>query len=297
MVRSMTAFGRAVRELGGKRYTVEIKSVNGKYLDFSIKYPRQYGFVEARIKSHVAARGVTRGKIDCYLGVEVIEQQGVDITLDSALAASYIKALERLRDEFGLRDDISVCRVASFHDIFNVTHPEEDIEAEWEAVRETLDAALDDFIAMRQAEGTRLCEDAKEKLAEIKTAAAEIKAISEENIETYPTRLAERISQLLETVGVEAEITQSRILTEAAIFADKVAVAEETVRLRSHFAQLQDMLAGDEPIGRKLDFLVQEINREANTIGSKAQDIAIAKTVIEIKSEVEKIREQIQNIE
>lgn len=297
MVRSMTSFGRAVREFGGKRYAVEIKSVNGKYLDFSIKYPRQYGFVESRIKSHVTSRGVTRGKIDCYLGVEVIEQQGVDITLDGALAASYIKALERLRDEFGLRDDISVCRVAAFHDIFNVTHPEEDTEAEWEAVRATLDDALDEFLAMREAEGARLCEDAKTKLEEIRSAAAEIKAISERNIETYPTRLAERITQLLEAVGVEAEITESRILTEAAIFADKAAIDEELVRLSSHLSAFYEIMDGEEAVGRKLDFLIQEINRETNTIGSKSQDTKIARLVVDIKCTVEKLREQIQNLE
>ena len=270
MIRSMTAFGRAVRETGGKRYTIEIKSVNSKFLECQIKYPRQYGFVEARIKSHIAERGVSRGKIDCYLGVEVIEQQGVDITLDGALTRSYIAALERLRDEFGLRDDITVCRVASFHDIFNVTHPEEDIEAEWEAVRETLDEALDGFLAMREAEGERLAADARIKLCEIEAASAAIGEISERNIESYPEKLAERISSLLEGGGVE--INEQRILTEAAIFADKASVDEELVRLSSHITAFRQILDEEEAVGRKLDFLIQEINRETNTIGSKSQD-------------------------
>lgn len=295
MIRSMTAFGRAVREAGGKRYTIEIKSVNSKFLECQIKYPRQYGFVEARIKSHIAERGVSRGKIDCYLGVEVIEQQGVDITLDGALTRSYIAALERLRDEFGLRDDITVCRVASFHDIFNVTHPEEDIEAEWEAVRETLDEALDGFLAMREAEGERLAADARIKLCEIEAASAAIGEISERNIESYPERLAERISSLLESGGVE--INEQRILTEAAIFADKASVDEELVRLSSHITAFRQILDEEEAVGRKLDFLIQEINRETNTIGSKSQDTKIAHLVVDIKCTVEKIREQIQNLE
>ncbi len=295
MIRSMTAFGRAVREAGGKRYTIEIKSVNSKFLECQIKYPRQYGFVEARIKSHIAERGVSRGKIDCYLGVEVIEQQGVDITLDGALTRSYIAALERLRDEFGLRDDITVCRVASFHDIFNVTHPEEDIEAEWEAVRETLDEALDGFLAMREAEGERLAADARIKLCEIEAASAAIGEISERNIESYPERLAERISSLLEGGGVE--INEQRILTEAAIFADKASVDEELVRLSSHITAFRQILDEEEAVGRKLDFLIQEINRETNTIGSKSQDTKIAHLVVDIKCTVEKIREQIQNLE
>ena len=295
MIRSMTAFGRAVREAGGKRYTIEIKSVNSKFLECQIKYPRQYGFVEARIKSHIAERGVSRGKIDCYLGVEVIEQQGVDITLDGALTRSYIAALERLRDEFGLRDDITVCRVASFHDIFNVTHPEEDIEAEWEAVRETLDEALDGFLAMREAEGERLAADARIKLCEIEAASAAIGEISERNIDSYPERLAERISSLLEGGGVE--INEQRILTEAAIFADKASVDEELVRLSSHITAFRQILDEEEAVGRKLDFLIQEINRETNTIGSKSQDTKIAHLVVDIKCTVEKIREQIQNLE
>ena len=295
MIRSMTAFGRAVTEVNGKRYTVEIKSVNGKFLDCTVKYPRQYGFVEARIKSHIAERGVSRGKIDCYLGVEVIEQQGVDISLDRALAASYITALQTLRDEFGLRDDISVSRVASFHDIFNVTHPEEDIEAEWDAVRGTLDIALDDFLAMRAAEGERLACDAKSKLCDIETAAAEIKTISEQNIEAYPAKLAERISALLEGGGVE--INEQRILTEAAIFADKASIDEELVRLSSHISAFRTILDEEDAVGRKLDFLIQEINRETNTIGSKSQDTKIAHLVVDVKCTVEKIREQIQNLE
>ncbi len=295
MIRSMTAFGRAVRESGGKRYTVEMKSVNGKYLDCSVRYPRQYGFAEPKIKSYISEHGVTRGKVDIYLGVEVIEQRGVTVALDPALAASYIDALCRLRDEFGLRDDITVSRVAAFHDIFNVTSEAEDIDAEWSAIEETLAEALDDFLAMRTAEGERLAADAEAKLCEIEAAAAEIKAISEANIEGYPQKLAERISALLEGGGVE--LNEQRILTEAAIFADRVSIDEELVRLASHLDAFRDIIRNEEAVGRKLDFLVQEINRETNTIGSKSQDTRIAHLVVDIKCTVEKIREQIQNLE
>ena len=295
MIRSMTAFGRAVSEIGGKRYTVELKSVNGKFLDCSVKYPRQYGFAEPKIKSYIAEHGVSRGKLDCYLGIEVIEQQGVTISLDTALAASYIDALRRLRDEFDLRDDISVSRVASFHDIFNVTSPEEDLDAEWAAIESVLSAALSDFLAMRTSEGERLAADTKEKLCGIESAAAEIKAISEANIEGYPAKLAERIAALLEGGGVE--INEQRILTEAAIFADKASIDEELVRLSSHLSAFRTILDTEDAVGRKLDFLIQEINRETNTIGSKSQDTKIAHLVVDIKCTVEKIREQIQNLE
>lgn len=291
----MTAFGRAVREIDGKRYTIELKSVNGKYLDCSVRYPRQYGFAETKIKSYIAEHGVTRGKVDVYLGVEVIEQRGVTISLDPALAASYIEALRRLRDEFDLRDDITVSRVAAFHDIFNVTSEEEDIDAEWAAIEETLGAALGEFLEMRSAEGERLKADAELKLRDIETAAAEIKKISEANIEGYPVKLAERIAALLEGGGVE--INEQRILTEAAIFADRVSIDEELVRLASHLGAFREIIRNEEAVGRKLDFLIQEINRETNTIGSKSQDTKIAHLVVDIKCTVEKIREQIQNLE
>ncbi len=295
MIRSMTAFGRAVETVGGKKYTLEIKSVNSRFLDCTVKYPRQYGFIEEKIKSHIASRGVSRGKIDCYLGVEVVEQQGVTINLDSALAASYIDALRRLADEHGLHNDITVSRVAAFRDIFTVTQPDEDLDAEWDAVRGVLDCALDEFIAMREREGARLAEDAETKLTEIETAAAEIKVISEANIQAYPEKLTERIKALLENGGVE--INEQRILTEAAIFADKASIDEEIVRLGSHIAAFRDIIAGGDAVGRKLDFLVQEINRETNTIGSKSQDTKIAYLVVDVKSTIEKIREQIQNLE
>ncbi len=295
MIRSMTAFGRAVREIGGKKYTIEIKSVNGRFLDCSVKYPRQYGFVEEKIKSHISERGVSRGKIDCYLGIEVIEQQGVTINLDGALAESYINALRRLSEEFGLHNDVTVSRVAAYRDIFTVTHPDEDLDAEWEAVRSVLDDALDEFFAMREREGARLASDAELKLCEIESIAAEIKVISEANIATYPERLTERIKALLEVGGIE--INEQRILTEAAIFADKASIDEELVRLASHISAFRDIIKNEDAVGRKLDFLVQEINRETNTIGSKSQDTKIAHLVVDVKSTIEKIREQIQNLE
>lgn len=295
MIRSMTAYGRERRQIGGKDITVEVKSVNNRYFDCTVKLSRMYGFLEERIKSRIKEAGISRGKLDIYVNIDLLDTQGTAAVLDEAYAKSYIDALYRLRDAFALKDDISVMRVAANKDIFVVTKPEEDTERDWEDLRIVLDAALDSFLAMREAEGERLCADIREKKAAIEACVPKIEALSKENTDGYASKLEGRLRQLLDDHDIL--IDESRILTECAIFADKVAVDEETVRLKSHFKAFDDMLEGTEPIGRKLDFLIQEMNRETNTIGSKANDVRIAKLVIEMKNEIEKIREQIQNIE
>ena len=295
MIRSMTAYGRAKAQIGGKDITVEVKSVNNRYFDCSVKISRLYGFLEERIKSYIKERGINRGKIDIYVNIDLIDTQGVTVALDEAYTKSYIDALYRLRDMFDLRDDISVMRVASNRDIFAVTKPEEDTEGDWNDLCTVLGEAVDAFLAMREAEGARLCEDICAKKASLEARVPEIEALSRDDTAGYAAKLEARLRQVLE--DHELHIEESRILTECAIFADKVAVDEETVRLRSHFKAFDEMLLAEEPIGRKLDFWIQEMNRETNTIGSKANDMRIAKIVIEMKNEIEKIREQIQNIE
>ncbi|MBQ3066194.1 MAG: YicC family protein [Clostridia bacterium] len=295
MIRSMTAYGRAKQQLGGKDITVEIKSVNNRYFDCSVKLPRLYGFLEERTRSYIKERGISRGKLDVFITIDVIDTQGTEVTLDQTYTRSYLEALYRLRDTFSLKDDISVMRVAANRDIFAVTRAEEDTEGDWQDLRTVLDEALQSFLSMREAEGARLADDLRQKKAALEKHLPEIEALSEEDTRTYAQRLEERLQKIL--CDHALDIDRGRILTECAVFADKVAVDEETVRLRSHFRAFDEMLTSDEPIGRKLDFLIQEMNRETNTIGSKASNIEIARIVIEMKNEIEKIREQVQNIE
>ena len=297
MIRSMTAFGRhrGLTDRGDRDITAEIKSVNNRFLDCNVKLPRSYGYLEEKVKSYVSERGITRGKVDVYIGIDTIEETGVEVTLDRAAAESYIASLRALRDEFELRDDISVMSVAQNRELFRTKRPEEDVERDWADVKAVLSKAIDSFIEARDREGAALGRDIEAKIENIKAWAAKIKEISEANIEKYPVKLQNRIKQLLS--DFEVEIAEQRILTEAALFADKASIDEELVRLATHFETFREILASNENSGRKLDFLLQEINRETNTIGSKSGDIEIARIVVDIKAELEKIREQIQNIE
>ncbi len=297
MLKSMTGFGRARQKstAGDKDITAEIKSVNSRYLDCTVKLPRMYSFLEERIKEYLAERGVSRGKLEIYIGIDVVEQTGLSIALDCAVADSYIAALRELRDKFDLPDDISVMRVASYRDIFTVVKPEDDMEKDWQDVKSVLSEAIDMFLEAREREGSNLEADIMRKVGIIKEYAAKIKTISEADIAGYSAKLEERIRKFLDDFDVE--IAQQRILTEAAVFADKAAIDEELVRLDSHFEAMNAIIAKPEPAGRKLDFLLQEMNRETNTIGSKAGNAEIAHLVVDIKAELEKIREQIQNIE
>ena len=295
MIRSMTGFGRCRETVDGLDITVEIKSVNSRFLDCTTKISRAYGYLEERVKPYLTERGVSRGKVDVWIGVEVMDSAGVEIALDEAYLKGYLDALYRMRDGYGLRDDISVMSVARNQGLFLVKKPEEDIERDWARVLTVLKKATDAFLEVREREGESLAADMRAKIESIKGHVSEIEVLSANDIATYRERLAQRVKDALEDNHIT--IDESRILTECAIHADKVAVDEETVRLRTHFDAFEAILASGEPVGRKLDFLMQEMNREINTTGSKCSDATIARHVVDVKCELEKIREQIQNLE
>lgn len=291
MIRSMTGFGRASTEKEGREITVEIKAVNHRFFEFSARVPRSLGYLEERLK-RLCTGSVNRGKTELSVQLAAGGSTG-EVQVNEQLATSYIDALRGLSAPLGLQDDLTLSTLCRFSDIFMLHRPDEDQDALWEEVKVVAEAALEAFCTMRQQEGERLVSDILEKLATIETLAKEVEAQSPKTVENYRARLHERMQVVLADRGIE----ESRLLTEAAIFAERIAVDEETVRLGSHIAQFRSILAGEGPVGRKLDFLVQEMNREINTIGSKAQDLSVAGTVVELKSQLEKIREQIQNIE
>lgn len=288
----MTGYGRCETVKEGKKILVEIKSVNHRFSDYNIKVPRHLGFLEDKVRRYASER-VTRGKVDIYVSVENYDDAECDIMLNTELASNYIEVLKELRDKFGLRDDISVSSVARYTDIFKTERREEDQDKIWEVVKSVMTEALDAFSAMRGREGERIEKDLRERIAYMSELAGQVDERSPQTVAEYRDKLYAKIKELLE----DREIDEARILTEVAIFADKVAVNEETVRLASHFEEFYQILDSGGPAGRKLDFLIQEINREVNTIGSKANDIEIAKIVVTLKGEIEKLREQIQNIE
>ena len=292
MVRSMTGYGHAQRTVHGRDITVEIKSVNHKYFDFSARTTRGYSFLEDKIRNLVKEQ-LARGKIDVYVTVLEVDETAAEVILNESLAAGYVKALRELSEKCGLADDISVATVARYADIFTVKRAEKNEDEIWEDIRPILDEAVARFIAMREAEGAKLREDVLGRMDTILTLVGKIEALSPQTLADYTVRLRARIEELKGDTAID----EQRLLTEIAIFADRIAVDEETVRLRSHFDQMRAMLDSGDAVGRKLDFMVQEMNREANTIGSKAQNPEIAHMVVDIKAEIEKIREQIQNIE
>ena len=294
-MKSMTAFGRAKETVGGKDITVELRSVNSRYFDCNVKISRAFSYLEEKVKPYLQSRGIARGKLDVWVGVEVTESQGVEIALDAAYAKGYVDALRRLRDEFELTDDISVMQVARNQDIFCIKKPEEDAESDWQDILSVLAPAVDRFLAAREAEGANIERDLCEKVENIREIAKTISSLSAADVESYGEKLRTRLSQMLSDNKIS--IDENRILTECAIFADRVTIDEELVRLGSHFDAFTKMLASREPVGRKIDFLIQEMNREINTIGSKCQNAEIAHLVVQVKTEIEKIREQIQNIE
>ena len=292
MIQSMTGFGRCQKTLGSRDITVEIKAVNHRYLEFSSRLPRSLGFIEDKLKAQVQSR-IARGKVE--VSVTVAEQKGSAsrVTLNEGLALSYLEELRIFALKNGLTDDLTLSDFCRLPDLFTTRMAEVDEDALWRDISETADGALDSFIAMRRREGEKLSADLAAKLYNILTLVEAVERRSPETVEAYRQRLYKKLGELL----ADRQIDDSRVLTEAALFADKVAVDEETVRLRSHIDQFRHILTLEEPVGRKLDFLVQEMNREANTIGSKAQDAEMARIVVELKSEIEKVREQIQNIE
>ena len=290
----MTAFGRATGKAPGRDIIVEIKSVNNRFFDCQVKLPRLFSFLEEKVKKQLSARGIARGKVDVFITIDVTDTAGVEVEIDKTYAKSYIAALRKLSEEFDLPCDITTMRVAQNRDIFAVKKAEEDAEAEWQALLPTLNEALDAFIAAREREGENMRRDIAEKKANVKAMAEKIAPLSRADAENQYEKMRERIHAL---VGDTVPLDESKLITECAVFADKIAVDEETVRLASHFEAFDNILLSEEPVGRKLDFLLQEMNRETNTIGSKACNVEIAKIVVEMKSELEKIREQIQNIE
>lgn len=288
----MTGYGRSVLTLGGREITVELKAVNNRYLDCSVRLPRIFSFAEEPIRQRVK-QAVARGKVDVFVSVNMEQADDVDIRVNRPVLEGYLAAMRSITADYEVCDDISVCALSRLPDVFTVEKAELDEAA---AVRDLLsvtDEALAAFNAMREREGEALAADLRSRAETILGYVAHIEQRSPETLAEYRQRLTDRMNEVLENT----QIDESRILTEAAIYADKIAVDEETVRLRSHLGQLEAMLAGGGPIGRKLDFLMQEMNREINTVGSKCSDLDLARTVVEVKAELEKIREQMQNIE
>ena len=292
MVMSMTGFGRAEISVGTRDIIVEIKSVNHRYFEFSCRTTRGYSFLEDKLKKYVNER-VSRGKVDMYVGITENDDTAVEVELNKPLAKGYIDAMRAMVSEYGVNDDISVSVLSRFGDIFQISRPPADEEAVFNDVKVAADAALEQFLSMRETEGEKLRADILSRCNTIMSVVGEIEERSPVTVVEYRERLYSKLKDVLQS----NDIDDQRILTEAAVFADKVAVDEETVRLRSHFDQMKKFLDSGEPVGRKLDFIVQEMNREANTIGSKVNDSKLAHKVVDIKGEIEKIREQVQNIE
>ena len=295
MIKSMTAFGRAKHEGEARDITVEIKSVNSRFYDCNVKMPRAYLFLEERIKSYVQKKGIARAKVDVFLTIDNHTSDVSSLELDEQYAAAYVSALQKLSERFSLPNDITTMSVARNFDVFKCERAEADMEEEWSAICAVLDEALASHSAMRAAEGERIFADITAKLENVRAISNEVEKISESDTVGYRDRLETKLRAILADNAVTVD--ENRLLTECAIWADKIAIDEELVRLRSHFNAFYDIAKLGEPSGRKLDFLLQELNRETNTIGSKANNARIARLVVDMKGELEKIREQIQNIE
>ncbi|MBQ6058938.1 MAG: YicC family protein [Clostridia bacterium] len=292
MANSMTGYGRCQESLNGRVITVEIKAVNHRYFEFSCRVPRAYGFLEERLKKLVQA-SVSRGKVDVYVSITQSEGPDVSVTLNEPMLRSYLAALRRMSEEYGVTDDISVSLLARNTDLFQVLRQDEDAEEIWRDVSGTADRALDAFLAMRAAEGANLTQDLLARIDSIVDTLPQIEEASKRTCEVYRENLMSMLKELLGSVPLD----EGRVITEVALYADRINVTEEVVRLRSHAAALAELLRLNAPSGRKMDFLLQEMNREINTIGSKSQIREIAMLVVENKAELEKIREQVQNLE
>lgn len=292
MVRSMTGYGRVQQVVDGYSILVEIKSVNHRFFDFTARVPRMYGYLEEKLKSLLQS-AISRGKVEVFVTVDPVEGAQTEIRLNRRLARGYADALRELKESCGLAGEPAVSDLARFSDVFTVLKAPDDEERVWNAVRQVAEQAAAGFVGMRALEGERLRDDIIARAESIGVTVEEVERRSPETVREYREKLLAKMNEVL----AGAKLDEARILTEAAIYADKVSVDEETVRLRSHLQQFALLMDADEPVGRKLDFLMQEMNREANTIASKASDIAIARMAVDIKAELEKIREQIQNIE
>ncbi len=291
MLKSMTGFGRAEKSVDGFNIKVNLKSVNHRYMDIAIKVPKYYTFVEEKIRQ-AAAKYISRGKIEVYVSLECIEGGGKNVVLDKAAATNYVNALKSLK-KLGLKDDIKISTIAQYHDIFKLESDETDEEHISNLILEVFSEAAEDFVNMRISEGKNMKQDILSHIDALAENLAKVEERYPQIIEEYKGRLMRKISEVLE----DKNIDEARIVTEAAIFAEKSDIGEETVRLKSHIKEFKKAIETDLPIGKKLDFMVQEMNRETNTMGSKANDVEISKIIVNMKSEIEKVREQIQNIE
>ena len=292
VIKSMTGYGRAQKILNGRDILVEIRSVNHRYYEYSSRVPRAFNYVDEKLKA-LLKQGISRGKVEVNVTINNIEGRDTEIALNKGAAEGYVNALRSVSAELGLEDDLTLSKLIKLPDIFNIQKTPDNEEEIWNDVSEVASEALERFVAMRMTEGERLRGDILEKSDNILNMVAKVEEFCPKTVENYRRRLYQKLKEVLE----DKNIDEQRIVTEAAVFSEKVAVDEETVRLRSHIAQLKSMLSSEETVGRKLDFIVQEMNREINTIGSKAQDLDVTKIVVDVKAEIEKIREQIQNIE
>ena len=292
MIKSMTGYGSAKGTVDGLEIHVELKSVNNRYLDTSVRLPRSFLFAEEMVKSCVQ-KHISRGKVDVFVNVDSSEAGDMAVKVNEGLLKGYVTAIRHIAEEYGLADDLTAQSVSRFPDVLTVEKKDLDAEAILNGMEKIVEDALRDFDEMRTREGTKLRDDVLFRLETISTLVRQVEETAPETVAAYRRRLEAKMAEVLGTAGID----ESRILAEAAIFADHIAVDEETVRLRSHMDQLRGMINGNSPTGRKIDFLIQEFNREANTIGSKCQNSDIAHVVVDLKSEIEKIREQIQNIE
>jgi uncharacterized protein (TIGR00255 family) len=288
----MTGYGRSQKILNGRDILVEIRSVNHRYYEYSSRIPRAYAYIDDKLKALLKS-GISRGKVEVSVTINNIEGKDTEIAINKGVAEGYVKALRSVAEELGLKDDLALSNLTKLPDVFTIQKTPDNEEEIWSDVSQVASEALERFVSMRITEGEKLRSDILEKADFILTMVAKVEELSPKTVENYRNRLYQKLSEVLEDKNVD----EQRIVTEAAIFSEKVAVDEETVRLRSHIGQLKTMLSSEETIGRKLDFIVQEMNRETNTIGSKAQDLDITKIVVDVKAEIEKIREQIQNIE
>ncbi|MBR4308748.1 MAG: YicC family protein [Oscillospiraceae bacterium] len=288
----MTGYGRGAQTLRGREITVEMRSVNNRFLDCNVKLPRAFGYAEDAVKQKIK-EAVSRGKVDVYIAVHSTGEEEVNIGLNRPVLEGYLKAMRTMVAEYGVADDISTSTIARLPDIFVVEKAEEDEAQNVADILTVVEQAVEAYNAMRRTEGAAMEADLRSRAATILTCVEQVEQRTPVTLQEYRQRLENKMREVLENTNID----ESRILTEAAVYADKIAVDEETVRLRSHISQLHSLLDQGGAIGRKLDFLLQEMNRETNTIGSKGNDIQQARTVVEIKSELEKIREQIQNIE
>lgn len=292
MILSMTGFGRATAVRNGREITVELRSVNSRYFEYSSRIPRSCSYMDSRLKKQLNER-ISRGKVELSMTLQNVDTVDTVVTVNMELARSYQQAMSEMAEQLGIKNDVSAGLLTRFPDVLATRHADVDEEQLWEDVSAVAAQALDRFVEMRAVEGAKMKADVESRLTHLEECVSKVEALSAGRVENYTTRLYEKLKTLLE----DRDIDDARILTEAAIFGDKTAVDEETVRLRSHIAQYREILGLDEPVGRKLDFLTQELNRETNTIGSKCQDLDITRIVVDMKAEIEKIREQIQNLE